>query len=323
MKLKRKAFDLGFGDPVCVRESLMEMYSLPMSLIKLEHMAYPNPMGNDELVRELVGFKSLIGSEKVVITTGTNQAINVILRVLKRQGKTTVSKNTPSFMYYNDIIDKSGMVRENGWSSSSDVALFDWPSNPDGAMSDNWKFFKNDYIWDAAYNTPTYINIQQPDPVGWRFKVAGFSKLIGLSGLRLGWLVCKNKSDLDLVSDELKYENCGISSVSQSIALDVLKKLDFDLFYKKSNTRINLNRESLEKIKRIFDNQSVPVNGMFYPVRANKKSLSILEKAGIVYTTLEDDKEPLVRLSLGQSNSLTESAVKSIIKVDKIGGKNG
>lgn len=317
MKSKKKEFDLGFGDPVCVRDTLNQAYSMPINLIKIQDISYPSPLGNEELIQEIIKIKPLAGNSNIVLTTGTNQAINIILRVLKKEGKVTISKNTPSFMYYDDVIDKSGLVRENNWSNNSDIVLFDWPSNPDGFTKDNWKLFKNDYIWDAVYNTPTYINISQPEPVGWRFKVAGFSKLTGLSGLRIGWIVCRDKQDLEKVSYELKYENCGISSVSQLIGLDVLKKLEFDSFYKTTNSKINYNREEVQKISKIFDGQSVPVNGMFYSVRANKKSLNILEKANIIYITLDEGKEPLIRLSLGQLNSLTESAVKSVLKVDR------
>jgi aspartate/methionine/tyrosine aminotransferase len=322
MKSSQKTFDLGFGDPVCVRETLCKMYSLPLSLIQLKDITYPNPLGNPDLVEKLSAFKDLTGNKNIVITTGANQAINLILRVLKKEGRSTISKNTPSFMYYDDIIDRSGFIRENNWSNSSDVVLLDWPSNPDGLMGSNWKLFQNDFIWDSVYNTPTYVNIKLPEPKGWRFKIGGFSKLTGLSGLRIGWIVCRDKKDLDAISYELKYENCGISSVSQSIALDVIEKLDFETFYKLSNVKINLNRDEVQKISRIFDGQKLPVNGMFYSVRANKKSLGILKKAGINFITLiEDNKEPLIRLSLGQSNSVTGDAVKTILKVDKIGGR--
>ena len=57
---------------------------------------------------------------------------------------------------------------------------------------------------------------------------------------------------------------------------------------------------------------------MFYPVRANKKSLSILKKSGINYITLIEDREPLIRLSLGQNNSLSRDAVKDILTADRI-----
>lgn len=319
MNSNLKTFDLSFGDPVCVRDSLISLYTIPLNLIKLNEISYPDPIGHSDLIGELVSRKDLADNSNVVLTTGASQAINIILRILKKEGKNTISKNTPCYMYYDDIIDRSGLVREDQWSDKTDVVLYDWPSNPEGLTNDRWKDFKKDFIWDSVYNTPTYVNVVAPsEPVGWRFRIGGFSKLVGLSGLRIGWIVCRDKKDMEVVSHELKYENCGISSVSQVIAMDIMKKLDFDLFFKNSNMRINMNREEVSKISKLFDGQDLPVNGMFYPVTANKKSISILIKAGIKYITLAEGKEPLIRFSLGQDNTLTKDAVKAILTADRI-----
>lgn len=322
MNLSQKIFDLGFGDPVCVRDSLMNHYTMPINLVKLNEITYPDPIGNEELIKLLVSFKKLTGTEYVILTTGATQGINLILRALKKEGKFTISKNTPCFMYYDDIIDRAGFIRQNEWSTDTDVVLFDWPSNPSGWLNHGWLAFDNDYIWDSVYYSPTYVNDLKIDPPkGWRFRIGGFSKLFGLSGLRVGWVVCQNKKDFDALSYELKYENCGISSVSQLIATDVMKSINFDNFFKESKNRINMNREQMLKIVRIFDYQEIPKNGMFYPFRANKKSISILNKANVKFITMVEGKEPLIRLSLGQNNLLTEEAVKSVLKADKIRSK--
>jgi aspartate/methionine/tyrosine aminotransferase len=318
MNSNLRTFDLGFGDPVCVRDALSGLYTIPLDLIKLQDITYPDPVGSPELIKSIVSFGELAGNENVVLTTGANQAINVILRVMRREGKKTLSKNSPCFMYYDNIIDKSGFIREDTISLKTDVILYDSPSNPYGFVDNIFEGFNSNFIWDSVYHSPTYINAYGATPTGWRFRIGGFSKLIGLSGLRVGWIVCRDKNDVDAISNEIKYENCGISSVSQVIALDVMNKLDWSLFFRQSKMRINMNREEVNKIKRIFDNVECPVNGMFYPVTANEKSLKILNKAGVKYIILVEGKEPVIRLSLGQNNSLTRDAVKAILTADRI-----
>ena len=85
MKSKKKEFDLGFGDPVCVRDTLNQAYSMPINLIKIQDISYPSPLGNEELIQEIIKIKPLAGNSNIVLTTGTNQAINIILRVLKKR----------------------------------------------------------------------------------------------------------------------------------------------------------------------------------------------------------------------------------------------
>jgi aspartate/methionine/tyrosine aminotransferase len=314
-----KTYDLGFGDPVCVRDALTEQYSIPLDLIKLKDITYPDPVGDEELIKRLVSKSPLTGNDNVVLTVGATQALNAILRVLKKEGKSAVSKGDPCFMYYNDIITRAGFEIKDGFNfPDGDIILYDWPSNPYGFADEMFTHFEKDFIWDAVYFSPTYINISGPEPVGWRFKIGGFSKLLGLSGLRVGWIVCRDKSDLDKIIHEIRYENCGISSVSMTIALDVMKKLDFQTFFKSSRARVNYNREDVRKIIKIFDGQEVPTNGMFYPVKANDKSLSILKKADVKFITLKEGKEPLIRLSLGQNNTITRDAVKAVLTADRI-----
>jgi aspartate/methionine/tyrosine aminotransferase len=253
----------------------------------------------------------------IIITNGATSAINCCLRHFR--GKFDhVCMRKYGYPYYPDMIKKAGYAKiERGSKEDGDpllrkINLIDSPSNPEGLQTSVGG--DRNTIWDAVYHSKIYNaspNIIPPH----RLMVGSYSKLLGVTGARVGFIATNNKADYEALSHESLIENATISVLSQQFILNILRNLHLDKFFQEGKKSLDNNREIFHQIRNIFDNQPVQQKGMFYCVNVDKKALQILNKCGIKYVSFEDD---LIRLSLGQTNKLTQTAIGTILKEDKI-----
>lgn len=313
-------FDLGWGEPVCVRQALKTLYT-PKNKIDILSMGYAPDDGNElliYLIQEYLRETTGISYKHVIITNGTTPAINVVLRVLKKEGISTIATNKYYFPYYSQIISKNGLKHRLKYVNNGidTVNLIDYPSNPKGYMDK--RFFNSDFsVWDSVYYNPVYVNSLTLNTPNHRVNVGSLSKVFGLTGLRIGYIATNRDDDAVLFSNENLYESCTISVPSQDIATDILYNLDIELFFKKAKASVNNNRETLSKIEYLLDGQKVPKNGMFYSAYADSKALEIIDCADVKYVVLSDDKDGIhIRFNLAQDNIITNNAVKAIKRKD-------
>ena len=320
-----KSWNFGWGNPFFLLDILDEQYSQRLAPFNIKNMIYSPDLGMDKLIEttrrtieETIGLKY----EYIIITTGATQAINVLLRVLRNNRKTQLSiVETPQYgyPYYGDMISKAGYVRVSNSESLKqfnplNVKLIDSPSNPQGIQYGSDYGFELNTIWDSVYHNKIYTTDLTKIPK--HHSMAGsYSKLLGLTGARIGYIATNNYSLAKQCSHECLMENATISVPSQELIIDIMGKIDLDYFLNAGKYSIDRNREEMSKIEYLFDNQPVPGTGMFYCANADNKALQILEKCGIKYVDLGNN---YIRLSLGQTNSITKDAIKAIIKKDKI-----
>jgi aspartate/methionine/tyrosine aminotransferase len=314
-------FNLGWGEPVCVREALDDLYLVKTPTTRLKNMAYPDYHGQPALIQHL---KTMLGYKYIIVTNGTTSSINIVLRALARyEGRSVCVTEKPHFPFYPDIIQKCGYTHKTGiltdnTVSSQKLILADIPSNPWGKLY-NVDNSHNNVIWDSVYANKVYMNTKIPFAVSNRVNVGSFSKMLGLTGVRIGWIATNDAADYQMFDAENLYETCGISIPSQDLITDILNTVDIARFYTNAQGRVNMNREEFQKLSKFFDGQEIPVNGMFYPVWVNSSAIKIIARADVQYITLDHSGEStLIRFNLAQNNEITRAAVKAIKTADRI-----
>ena len=323
-------FDMSWGNAPAVREAFLSTLSYPLGLKQKLPMEldYPPHEGMPELIeitKKVVKRQTGLDYKHVLLTNGATGGVTISLRFFRTiQKKYVITRPGPYFPIYPAMIESAGLkhiIFEDNESLdvANGVALIDIPSNPHGNFFN--KKLSIPVICDSVYGNKVYCekNIKFPDH---QIMVGSYSKLLGLNGIRIGWIA----TNLFPVYAELKRlvtaEYCGIDVNSQVALIDLLKSLDdngWDFFETTARYNLDSNRTEWSKLEKYF-NSVVSPNGMFYYSSMDKKCKKLMEKAGIIWTlgssTGTDDS--FGRFNLGQDCKLVKEAVKTVIKLDRI-----
>lgn len=228
--------DVSVGEPHVVREKLFEVFDCSVyELPKEEHMyEYPPPAGYKPLVKLLEDKHG----NPVVVTNGAKQALGAVFYALAQMGKEYVAMKSPYWALLPPMITMHGLEpvyqTEEPDPESEDPFLLLAPNNPDGqcptsaelkVLSQAYKDAGVPLIHDAAYYTHTYLpNGTDLVSVG-DVQVYSFSKSLGLSGLRLGYVVCPNEDFYKYIRFYVENMTVGASIVSQMFLHDLLHRM--------------------------------------------------------------------------------------------------
>jgi aspartate/methionine/tyrosine aminotransferase len=222
--------DVSVGEPHIVREKLLKVFDLSVyELPKVEHMyEYPSPTGYKPLV-QLLERKH---NAPVIITNGAKQALGASFYALKQMNKGFYKMRTPYWALIPPLATMHGLeFVEDGWQSYLLLA----PNNPDGyvASPEALKQFAGELhdmniplIHDAAYYTRSYMSASHSLPAIGDVQIYSISKMLGLSGLRLGYVVCPNKEFYKLIQGYMEAMTVGVSMVSQVFLFDLLNRMN-------------------------------------------------------------------------------------------------
>jgi aspartate/methionine/tyrosine aminotransferase len=319
----KQEYNLSWGDPFCVRQSLMETLGNGFSLahIYLENMGYPPHSGTPKLIEQLKDLalrQSGHRPKHLVVTVGATGALNAALYALKTQRTDWVVTNKryypilPAIIGLSDMamVDRNYVIKQ-GLLDRDYISLIDSPSAPEGLV---FPFEKLD-IWDSAYASRTYGKAGST-PTSWKVMAGSLSKTTGLAGLRLGWASTDDDELAKSIARYVTANNAGISSISQGIAEEVLDRLDLDRFEKRSSGYLDNNREEMQKLLTKFGAGDVPSRGMFCIIEMGKIERKVLERAGIKWQAGSSwgESDSWARLSLGQSREVVKAAVKAALK---------
>jgi aspartate/methionine/tyrosine aminotransferase len=320
--------DLGWGDPVIVRQALIETlgHKFGMAPKLLESMGYTPHLGYPHLIeqcKDLAKRQSGHRPKHLFISHGATGAIHAALYALKAPWTDWVVTNRRYFPIYPQIISLSDMIHidwqkmrdlsnlQNGCTERNFIRLVDSPSNPEGLIAP----FGDVDIWDAAYATGSYSSGGHV-PSSYKIMCGSLSKTLGLSGLRIGWVSTDDDELAKSLGIWVTANYIGLSSVSQNIAEEVLQSLDMDRFETRSSGYLDDNRQQMQKLLSRFGQSEVPLRGMFCVLQLGKPEKKALDKANIKWTPGsawgEDDN--WARLSLGQTREITKAAVKAALK---------
>lgn len=221
-RLPADVVDLGVGEPHFLREEVVKAHRLETFDFVAPHIwEYAPPYGYPPLVELL---ESLYGT-KVVVTIGAKHGIFAALHAFHEKGIRTISYRSPYWASFPHMMERAGLQHKGLEAESHLVVL---PNNPDGAIlsPELAKKFCSRFqpcIHDAAYYTRSYLPEEYPlVPLG-DMQVFSASKMFGLSGLRLGWVVCHNPEFYPALLGYVEATTAGVSTASQRILLSLLE----------------------------------------------------------------------------------------------------
>ena len=199
-------FNLAVGEPVVLQKHL----SLPRVALRGPY-EYPTMEGAPALVKEL---KVLYPDHHVVVTNGAKQALAAAFYAYgQRADRSRVFHKAPYWPSYPTLAKFAGMAFRSGEvPTEDDVHCTTSPNNPDGAqVHGRWTD-----VWDAVYAHSCY---------GWdggepnhQARVGSASKLLGLSGARVGWLVTRADWLAEEARKFVEFTTSGVSVPAQIIA---------------------------------------------------------------------------------------------------------
>lgn len=322
--------DLGWGNPYFLLEILNREYkSNKLVRPNVKGMTYEEDLGNPNLVKYCLELtKKLTGNDYkyALITNGATQAINSTIRSwYKAYGKNTVITSNLGYPFYADMIEKANLTRKivdlNTYvAKNNEITLIDSPSNPLGIQYSTSPDKKSSLgkgftIFDGAYHNGIYNAcpaIQPPHEVF----VGTFSKLLGISGVRVGWMATNNKEYFDHIAHDSLYENATVSRISQSLVQDILENTDIDNFIRLGRISLDNNREILQKLKSLTGTD-VQEKGMFYCFETDKKLIDLFDRSNIKYVVFNSNDSQIIRLNIGQTHDILNKAVVTIQKNDR------
>lgn len=227
--------DVSVGEPHIVKDKLRNVFSLrPYELAHDISYEYPNPKGYKPLTQLL--------EEKhkapVIITNGAKQALGACFYALQQMGKLNMGMKLPYWALIPPLAKMHGvncvMTDPNLDSWEYDSYLLLAPNNPDGYCPDaegcrnlaaSMKEKGIPLIHDAAYYTHVYLPGNHSLPAFGDVQIFSISKMLGLSGLRLGYVVCHNLEFYKLIQQYMEAMTVGVSIVSQVFLYELLNRM--------------------------------------------------------------------------------------------------
>jgi aspartate/methionine/tyrosine aminotransferase len=322
--------DLGFGNSVCVRKAFLETYHGNMIIFTRDRLStfdYPAYGGDQELIeitKQVIKRQTGIEKKYVFLTNGATGAVTIGLRALKQRGAIYChTRNAPWYLRYPSMIKAADLmhVDENRHIDPKEsVILLDIPSNPLGIIHGISKSMLSPMLLDGVYLNKIYtsgcfIPIPAHDILA-----GSYSKLLGINGIRVGWIATNDDLLSERIRELLMGEYCGLGIASQEIIKNALYDFDWESFEKLAKGFLDDNRGQWSKLEKFFHSWPVRDEGMFHYSKIDAKCNKLLQKAGINWTTgssLGTD-DSYGRFNLGQDVDVIRKAVNAILKADKI-----
>lgn len=233
-KLPPDWVDVSVGEPHLVKENLIKVFQLEEELkiahLKIEDLTYPAPNGYPPLVRHL---EEKHGAP-VIITNGAKQALGATFYALRKLGHNFCYEKSPHWALIPPLAQMHGvtMVHQPVEGTPLPFLLLS-PNNPDGhtespaellELSKKYKEQNVPLIHDAAYYTHIYLPETHTLPAVGDVQIYSISKMLGLSGLRLGYVVCRNPEFYKLILEYMENMTVGVSIASQTWLYDLLDR---------------------------------------------------------------------------------------------------
>ena len=218
--------DTSVGEPHIIRDILLSIFAISNSdLTHPKIWEYGDPHGYQPLV-------SLLENKyqaPVIITNGAKNALGAAMFALKQMGKDTISLPNPWWCLLPPLIEMHGLKWNTVYEKCNSHLLV-VPNNPNGWMptsqfidrfEQECKYKNQPIIDDAVYNSSIYL----PSPVKpfGDAQIYSASKYLGLSSLRVGWIVCSNQDLYKHMLYYMEHMTVGVSVVSQILLHDLLK----------------------------------------------------------------------------------------------------
>ncbi len=315
--------DCAIGEAQIVRNNLIETFDCDILSVKtyVNDYFYPAPNG----FKPLVDFLEEKHSAPVIITNGCKQALGAVFYCLHKLGYKTYSMRTPYWALIPPLGDIHDMTFVD-MSQEYDSFLYVGPNNPDGHILEANVLLSLDregrsimpIIHDAAYFSHIYLPHSYPLQEIGNVATYSASKSIGISGTRIGYMVCRDKRFYSLAMEYMEAMTVGVSINSQSLYLNILKEMKrfpnkTERFENKSALQLFENKREFNKLTNYkalnlkwgFEEQY----GMF--LFAETSDISLFEKAKVKVADGKYFGAPgYVRLNMG----LPQEQIKEVVR---------
>ena len=217
------------------------------------------PSGGSAELRGTVAALYGLGADNVLITAGAMEAIRVAARALIAPGQPFLVQQ-PSYMALRQCGVEAGGVpvaltpgpnHEFALScldaaSRPEVALLNSPHGPTGSLVRGLEHASGRLVVDEVYR-PIALAPGEPLPSvvdlnDGAVAIGDLSKPLGLGGLRIGWLISRDRDLIAHCRDAVEHVTGSVSVLSQAVAVDVLRRWDDLLGPRLDQARANLSR---------------------------------------------------------------------------------
>lgn len=230
-KLPSDFTDVSVGEPYLIKDTLCKVFNLQEDLMNVpvskQDMTYPNPSGYQPLVKLL---EEQHGAP-VIITNGAKQALGAAFYSSFKMNKYKLQISKPYWALIPQLANMHNLQCVHD--SSGDTELCLAPNNPDGSvpalsyLEEQAKKNNKLFIHDAAYYTPSYMDWDIPIRLVGDVQIFSISKMLGLSGLRLGYAVIQNEEAYKNMLEYIEAMTVGASIYSQIFLYNFLKNKYF------------------------------------------------------------------------------------------------
>lgn len=267
--------DLAVGEAHVVRYALQ--LAFPPHLFNLEDVVsgcdYQAPEGYMPLVEVL---ERRHGAH-VVITSGAKQGLIGVFYALKKLRGGDLALRAPYWSQMPEAIRLGGLGvvlgNEPTWGCSYLIVS---PNNPDGHVTsleearvlrqkcDKLGTF---LVHDAAYYQPIYMGDSLPELAD--ITVYSASKAYGLSGLRVGYVVCRDPRVKQLIADYVEASSVGVSLLSQKVMYNIIEHennhpQDVKVFTTLAKDLLDTNKKVVATLHPdVLDASVMPTHGIF------------------------------------------------------------
>jgi aspartate/methionine/tyrosine aminotransferase len=309
-------YNLAVGEPVVLQQAL----SLPHAHV-LGPFEYPTIDGDPRLRAEL---EALHPGHHIVITNGAKQALAAAFYAYREvEGASIVQHNPPYWPSYPTLANMARMTfGDSDWKEK--VRCITAPNNPDGSELSPSYIGNPFQIWDSVYAHWVWgWNGKEPPH---EVRVCSASKILGLSGVRVGWLATKNKRLADAAARFVEFTTSGVGLLAQRYVADIMEllaRVDSTGAYRQARTSLLTNSGRFNYY--IYDMcqvvEGVPAHGtgMFAffqispPLRDRFRDALVKAKVALVTGAACGVREPdWYRMNLAHDNQYTEEALKAL-----------
>lgn len=301
-------------------------------------LGYGESVGRPELRQAIASLFTGVAPEDTLVHAGAEEAIFAFMHTLLAPGDHAIV-HTPGYQSLYEVAESAGATvtrwearESDGWQLDVDVLeelirpetkliVINSPHNPTGAlMSVNRlevivEFARERGIWvfcDEVYRgtefgTPKIASVVELYERG--VSLGATAKVYGLAGLRIGWLVCKDRALLERIAtfkDYLTICSPGLSEFLAAIALRHTEQLA-------ARTK-KIVEENVGRVQRLIDERPEefswirPVSGTtgfirYVPGGAEKWTQGLLQDSGLLFLPgpIFDYPDTHFRIGLGRS----------------------
>jgi aspartate/methionine/tyrosine aminotransferase len=323
-------FNLAIGEPFFLQQILLPAVKLD------EHpqpLTYPQVGGEDQLKEQL--HRLYPQYQYVVVTNGCKQAIEAAFYAFRKvEMRDRVFHHTPYWPSYPTLAANRGLQFNTVSHREMTIFVATSPNNPDGTelpANPLWKKYRYGIgpvwdLWDAAYAHPMYG--YQGVPPEHRVAVFSAAKLLGLSGLRVGWLCTNDQKLAEKAAYFVEITTSGVSVSSQVTVAAYLRAFsDPNQMMKLTDLGFEARAALMTNGDLFYSNighlvsgtRGVPASGqgMFAWFKARNPEVfdRALKQAKVKVVTGDacGEKEPgWYRMSMGQMPEYTEQALRAV-----------